>query len=82
LRKCGGSPCAERALPAAAFPHDKPLLAVDPVELLVVHAHALPLQKKFQASVAEPPSLGSQFLEPRSQRGVVGTPRLVSVSLR
>ena len=55
-------PGAARPFPAAAPFYRQPFLAVDTIQLLVVHGHALALQQDADPAVAEPTSLASDLL--------------------
>ncbi len=67
---CWGSR-PERALATAPFTDDKPLLPVDPTELLVVHSEALAPEQQVQTSVAEPAALSRQCFQARAQHTVI-----------
>src|SRR5262249_50045198 len=62
--------------------HHKPLLPVDPVELLVVHPKPLTPQQKVQSPVAEPAAYGRQLFQARAQHTISHSPRPMPVNLR
>jgi len=68
--------------PAAAFAHRQPFLAIEPVELLPVHRHALALQQKVKPAIAEASALGCRFPKPLSQVSVVRPARTIAVDPR
>jgi hypothetical protein len=53
-----------RSLAAVAATHLKPLLAIKPAELLVVHDDTLSPEQDVQPSIAKPPANGRQFTQP------------------
>ncbi len=58
-------------LPAASSLHRQTFLAVDAIELLVIHAHALAFQQYADPSIAEPTPLASNLLHCLSDIGTV-----------
>lgn len=55
-------PFATRSLATAPPFHGQPSVAVDPIELLVVHAHDLALQQDANPVIAEPAQLAGDLL--------------------
>src|SRR5690606_26292593 len=66
-------PCPKGSLAATATANLQALLPVEPSQLLVVQADALPVEQDVQAPIAEAPALGRHLPQPVPDRPVVGT---------
>ena len=64
-------PGPERPLAATAATDLEPFLPVEPAQLLVVHADALPRQQDVQAPIATAPANGRQLAQPNPHGGIV-----------
>ena len=73
---------AQSPLPAAPLPDHQPLLAIEPVELLVVQHGPLPAEQDVQPPVAEAPAQARQLPQPRPDRPVIRPLRDIPVRLR
>lgn len=85
----GSVPAAASWAPACPAPacgrrasSRQPLFPVEPEQLLVVELYAFPPQQDVQSTIAEPPPLKRQVLQPRPHGGIVRTPRRIAVGLQ
>ncbi len=70
-RRLHRPPCTHGPLAPAAPAHRQPLLAINPLDPLLVHQPALAPQQHVQAPIAEPPPLLRQRPQPLAQLAIV-----------
>ena len=71
LRQCQRRPGSERPLSATATANLEPFIAIQPAELLVVHADALTSQENMETPITEAPAGGCQIAQAGSYGGIV-----------
>ena len=72
----------DRPLATAAAAHHQPLLAVDPLNALLVDRMALAPQPHMQPPIAEAPSVQGQGLQAFAQRSVIRPAGLITHAAR
>lgn len=71
------APASQRALAVTTFAHRQPFLAIQPVDLLQIHALSLSLEHDRQPSTAELATLVSDLAHPLANSIILPAKRLI-----